>query len=34
MADNRSCCNSDVVSGGIREAVCIDTNRVYDSCAE
>ena len=35
MADNRSCCNTaDVVSGGIREAVCIDTNRVYDSCAD
>lgn len=35
MADNRSCCSTaDVVSGGIREAVCIDTNRVYDSCAD
>lgn len=33
MADNKSCCCGDV-SGGIREAVCIDTNRVYDSCAD
>ncbi len=29
MSDNRSCPNRK-----IREAVCIDTNRVYDSCAD
>lgn len=35
MAESKSCCcGSDCMSGGIREAVCIDTNRVYDSCAE
>ena len=33
MAETKSCCN-DKVSGKIREAVCIDTNRVYDSCAD
>lgn len=35
MAESKSCCcGSDCMSGGIREAVCIDTNRVYDSCAD
>ena len=35
MAENKACCQND--KGGlprIREAVCIDTNRVYDSCAD
>lgn len=32
MADNRAC--EAKLPGKIREAVCIDTNRVYDSCAD
>ena len=32
MADNRSCqCN---MNSRLRESVCIDTNRVYDSCCD
>lgn len=31
MSDNRSCQN---MPSKIKEAVCIDTNRVYDSCAD
>lgn len=34
MADNKSCGCEAKLSGKIREAVCIDTNRVYDSCAD
>lgn len=34
MAENRMCRGSDQTPGTIREAVCIDTGRVYDSCAE
>lgn len=33
MAENKACCG-DKNPGKIREAVCIDTNRVYDSCAD
>lgn len=33
MAENKACC-SQQNPGKIREAVCIDTNRVYDSCAD
>lgn len=34
MAENKSCCCGDKLPGKIREAVCINTNRVYDSCAD
>lgn len=34
MAENKPCCCSEKLPGKIREAVCIDTNRVYDSCAD
>ncbi len=33
MSDNKACPNSGIPNK-IREAVCIDTNRVYDSCAD
>ena len=32
MADNKNCCSPDLHH--IKEAICIDTNRVYDSCAD
>lgn len=34
MAENKACCCGDKLPGKIREAICIDTNRVYDSCAD
>ncbi|MEG0546253.1 MAG: hypothetical protein RR552_03600 [Oscillospiraceae bacterium] len=34
MAENKPCCGNEKMPGKIREAVCIDTNRVYDSCAD
>lgn len=34
MAETKSCCCGEKLPGKIREAVCIDTNRVYDSCAD
>ncbi|MGN0520952.1 MAG: hypothetical protein ACI4LB_09475 [Candidatus Fimenecus sp.] len=33
MSENKGCCQPDKLPK-IREAVCIDTNRVYDSCAD
>lgn len=33
MPDNKAYC-ADTVPGKIKEAICIDTNRVYDSCAD
>lgn len=32
MAENKNCCAPDLHK--IKEAICIDTNRVYDSCAD
>lgn len=32
MADNKHCCTPDISC--IKEAICIDTDRVYDSCAD
>ena len=32
MADNKNCCETNL--NHIKEAICIDTNRVYDSCAD
>lgn len=34
MSDNKNCNSSDRMPSKIKEAVCIDTNRVYDSCAD
>lgn len=34
MADNRNVGTCDAANGRIKEAVCIDTNRIYDSCAD
>ena len=34
MSENKACCQNDKGLPKIREAVCIDTNRVYDSCAD
>ena len=33
MSENKACCGNNI-PGKIREAICIDTNRVYDSCAD
>ncbi len=34
MSENRCSCNSTSASSGARETVCIDTNRVLDSCRD
>lgn len=34
MSDNRCSCNSGGASSGVRETICIDTNRVLDSCRD
>ena len=34
MMDNNQVSQCEALASGIREAVCIDTNRVYDSCAD
>ncbi|MGN1161382.1 MAG: hypothetical protein ACI4SX_03950, partial [Candidatus Fimenecus sp.] len=34
MSETRNCITHEKMPSKIKEAVCIDTNRVYDSCAD